>query len=70
MKPGDIIRVRESSREKDYFKAIAEQLQDHRPPPWLQLNPHDLSGQVLRLPVREEIDTRVQEHLIVEFYSR
>ncbi|HXF70383.1 MAG TPA: 30S ribosomal protein S4 [Thermoflexus sp.] len=70
VKPGDIIRVRESSREKEYFKALAERLEGHRPPPWLQLNPQDLSGQVLRLPVREEIDTRVQEHLIVEFYSR
>lgn len=70
VKPGDVIRVRDSSREKDYFKEIAERLEGHRPPPWLLLNPQDLSGQVLRLPVREEIDTRVQEHLIVEFYSR
>ncbi len=70
VKPGDIIRVRDSSREKEYFKNIVERLEDHRPPAWLQLNPQDLSGQVLRLPVREEIDTRVQEHLIVEFYSR
>ncbi len=70
VKPGDIIRVRDSSREKEYFKNIVERLEGHRPPAWLQLNPQDLSGQVLRLPVREEIDTRVQEHLIVEFYSR
>lgn len=70
VKPGDVIRVRDSSRGKDYFKEIAERLEGHRPPPWLLLNPQDLSGQVLRLPVREEIDTRVQEHLIVEFYSR
>lgn len=70
MKPGDVIRVRDSSREKEYFKSIAERLEDHRPPPWLQLTLEDLSGRVLRLPVREEIDTRVQEHLIVEFYSR
>lgn len=70
VKPGDVIRVRDSSREKDYFKEIADHLEGQRPPPWLLLNPQDLSGQVLRLPVREEIDTRVQEHLIVEFYSR
>ncbi|MCS6964954.1 30S ribosomal protein S4 [Thermoflexus sp.] len=70
VKPGDVIRVRDSSREKEYFKNIVERLEGHRPPPWLQLTPQDLSGQVLRLPVREEIDTRVQEHLIVEFYSR
>lgn len=70
VKPGDVIRVRESSREKDYFKNILERVENYRPPAWLQLNPQDLSGQVLRLPVREEIDTRVQEHLIVEFYSR
>ncbi|MCS7251438.1 MAG: 30S ribosomal protein S4 [Anaerolineae bacterium] len=70
VKPGDVIRVRDSSREKEYFKSIAERLEDHRPPPWLQLTLEDLSGRVLRLPVREEIDTRVQEHLIVEFYSR
>lgn len=70
VKPGDVIRVRDASRDNGYFKNIAERLESHRPPPWLQLNPQEMSGQVLRLPVREEIDTRVQEHLIVEFYSR
>jgi small subunit ribosomal protein S4 len=39
-------------------------------PKWLSLDPDGLSGRVLAVPTREEIDTSVNEQLVVEFYSR
>ncbi len=39
-------------------------------PPWLESVPTELKGTVVRLPEREEIDVPVQEHLIVELYSK
>ncbi|NPV54040.1 MAG: 30S ribosomal protein S4 [Firmicutes bacterium] len=69
--PGDVISVREGSRELPKFKALAESLADRAtPPPWLELNAGELSGRVLNLPTRDQIDVPVQEHMIVELYSR
>ena len=39
-------------------------------PPWLEREKNTLKGTVTRLPVREEIDTPIEEHLIVELYSK
>ena len=67
---GDEIAVRDKSKESPKFKAIAEALQHRTPPPWLELDKDNLRGRVLRFPNREEIDVPVEEHLIVELYSR
>lgn len=68
--PGDVIEVRERSRQLDRFKARAQALGDHRPPAWLELDAANWRGTVLRLPVREEIDAPVNERFIVELYSK
>ncbi|MBE3519854.1 MAG: 30S ribosomal protein S4 [Firmicutes bacterium] len=68
--PGDVIEVREKSRNLAKFKARAEALADYRPPAWLQLDESKFKGTVLRLPTREEIDAPVNERLIVELYSK
>ncbi|HZW61757.1 MAG TPA: 30S ribosomal protein S4 [Candidatus Babeliales bacterium] len=39
-------------------------------PEWLELNKQDRKGRVLRYPVRSDIQTPIEEHLIVEFYSK
>lgn len=70
VKENDEIAVKASSRGSAFFKDISETLGDQRPPEWLALNAADLSGQVLRLPEREDIDIPVEEHHIVEMYSR
>lgn len=70
IKAGDSIQVREGSKESPLIKAVAETLGTKTVPAWLELAAQDMSGKVLRYPTREEIDTPIQEHLIVELYSR
>lgn len=70
-KAGDVIAVRESSKNAENFKAIVEATENGRPvPTWLESNLSDRSGKVVALPSRDEIDLNVQEHLIVELYSK
>ncbi|KKM12646.1 30S ribosomal protein S4 [Clostridiales bacterium PH28_bin88] len=70
VRPGDEITVRESSKDSPKIKEMAETLVHKTPPAWLELNPEALKGRVLALPSRDQIDVPVQEHLIVEMYSR
>ncbi|CAB1129921.1 ribosomal protein S4 (BS4) [Candidatus Hydrogenisulfobacillus filiaventi] len=69
VKPGDVVAVRERSRNKPFFKQFAPNA-SRMVPAWLESHPEELRGTVLRLPTREEIDAPVQEQLIVELYSR
>ncbi|MDQ3328821.1 MAG: 30S ribosomal protein S4, partial [Chloroflexota bacterium] len=52
------------------FKTVAEKLARHDTPPWLTLDAANMTGRVVRLPLREEVDMQINEPLIVEFYSR
>lgn len=70
VKPGDVIQVAETSKESPLIKEIAENASHKTAPAWLEVSAQDMSGKVLRYPTREEIDTPIQEHLIVELYSR
>jgi small subunit ribosomal protein S4 len=70
VRPGDTLSVRKESRRKPYFKAAEQLLDDGRVPRWLSLDVAGLSGQVLQLPAREDIDASLKEQLIVEYYSR
>lgn len=67
---GDVISVAENSQRNGYFQAIAEVLEHRGVPEWLSLNAAALSGTVMTLPTRNQIDTPVNEQLIVEYYSR
>lgn len=67
---GDLISVAESSRTAPPFVAAAERSGGKRLPAWLQTEADPLSGRVVALPTRADIDTPVQEELVVEFYSR
>jgi small subunit ribosomal protein S4 len=69
VKPGDVIEVRESSRSKGYFAEVREQT-GRGIPAWLEVDPANLKGTVLRLPNRDEIDVPAQDQLVVELYSR
>ena len=68
--PGDQISVRENSSKKTLFKDLAEVADKRVCPLWLDRNTKAISGRVLGLPERSEIDGNVTEQLIVEFYSR
>ncbi len=67
---GDLVRVRESSKENGYFRGLGEVLEHRSVPDWLSLNPEEMSGTVVALPTREQIDAPLTEQLIVAYYSR
>ena len=70
VKPGDVITVREIKKDNKTIKENVE-LNSARPvPEWLERDFEKLSGKVVRLATREEIDLPVEEHLIVELYSK
>lgn len=66
---GDVIEVKESSRSSNRFKAIAEN-NTVVAPKWLEKASDNLGGKVIAEPEREDIDFPVEEHLIVELYSK
>ena len=70
VKPGDVIAVRESSRDSEKIKALVEGLGTHIVPKWLALDTTALSVKVLNVPARDDIDFPFNEQLIVEFYSK
>ena len=71
VKAGDVIEVAESSRSSEIFKRLVGQ---DAPmfllPAWMEREKNTLKGTVTRLPAREDIDVPVEEHLIVELYSK
>jgi small subunit ribosomal protein S4 len=66
----DVLTVSPTSRSLTYFTGMSEELQRKSVPSWISLDPAALSGRVLRLPERTEIDSTINEQLIVEHYSR
>jgi small subunit ribosomal protein S4 len=70
VKPGDVITIRERSRAMDHFKSAIEQISRKTVPAWLTADTTNFAGRVLALPQRTDIDSQLQEQLIVEFYSR
>ncbi len=69
VKPGDVVEVREVSRQKPRFKALLES-PVRTIPAWLDVQRDEFKGSMVRMPNRDEIDTPVQEQLIIEYYSR
>jgi small subunit ribosomal protein S4 len=67
---GDVVAVREGSRDLEYFKGLGDLADARTSPSWLDRNTKQLSGGVQRLPERAEIDGSLNEQLIVEYYSR
>lgn len=70
IKPGDEIMVAESSRKSSRFKDILDITGGKVVPKWLEVDQENLKGKVVSLPAREDIDLPIQEHLIVELYSK
>ena len=68
---GDVIEVKESSRSAVAFKRLtAEDAPLVTVPTWLERDKNALKGTVTRLPARDDIDMPIEEHLIVELYSK
>ncbi|MHB0989337.1 MAG: 30S ribosomal protein S4 [Bellilinea sp.] len=70
VQPNDVVEVRESSRAKPFFKELSDYAEKRACASWLDRDLKQLSGKLLRLPERAEIDGNLNEQLIVEYYSR
>ena len=70
VKPGMIITLKESSRSIERFKLNLEANAYHVIPKWLEFDAANMVGKVVAAPTREDIDLPVEEHLIVELYSK
>ena len=70
VKPGDVISVREIRKDNGTIKIAVEENSSRPVPAWLEKDQEKLSGKVLTLATREDVDLPVEEHLIVELYSR
>ncbi|HHW10575.1 MAG TPA: 30S ribosomal protein S4 [Firmicutes bacterium] len=67
---GDVVAIAEGSRQIPLIKESLEAAASRGVPEWLEVNFEQQTGRILAVPEREQIDTRIQEHLIVEHYSR
>ena len=70
VKAGDEISVREIKKDNPTIKANVEENKARPVPEWLEKNSETLSGKVVRLASREDVDIPIEEHLIVELYSK
>jgi small subunit ribosomal protein S4 len=70
LKAGDVISIAEGSKSSDLFAQLVETAKARRHPDWLEFSETDNTAKVVALPSREQIDTPVDEQLIVEYYSR
>lgn len=71
VKPGQVVAVKEKSRSSAVFARLTgEDAPLITTPAWLELDKANFAGTVTRVPTREDVDFPVEEHLIVEFYSK
>jgi len=70
VKEGDVIKWREASKKTEYYKRIAEEIEEKMIPNWLSLDKESMTGRVLSLPVKDDIEAVFNEKAIVEYYSR
>ncbi len=69
-KPGDELVVREGSKANEFFQVMQPQLARKQIAGWMELNTGTMTGRVMRVPLRDELDLNLNESLIVEYYSR
>ena len=70
VKPGEVISVKEQTANSEHMKAVVEKNSSRVVPKWLDMDRNTLQGTVVTLASRDDIDYPVEEHLIVELYSK
>ena len=70
VKVGDVITIKENKKDNSTIKANLEENSGRPIPKWLEMDAKNASGKVVRLASREDIDLPIEEHLIVELYSK
>lgn len=67
---GDVISLKETSRDTVKVKGLIEALDGKNIPKWIDLNKTEVSATISELPVRDDVDLQIAEHLIVELYTK
>ena len=70
VRPGDVVAIHETKSQTDAVKDIRAKIHTRGLPDWLEMDNANLVGKVISAPTRDQINTDVEEQLIVEFYSR
>lgn len=70
LKAGDVVAVADKSRQNEKLEAVIEANSAHPVPTWMSFDPEKMTVVINQLPNREDIDLDVEEHLIVELYSK
>ena len=70
VKAGDVITIKENKKDNGAIKVNMEENAARPVPAWLEMDAKNLSGKVVRLASREDVDLPIEEHLIVELYSK
>ena len=70
VKPGMVITLKESSRSLDKIKGNVEANAFRQPPKWMEYDAANMIAKVVAVPARDDIDLPIEEHLIVELYSK
>lgn len=68
VKPGDVISWRD--KETEYYKLLCKDFPDRPLPSWLSLDKEKMIGKVLSLPKKEELEFKIDEKAIVEYYAK
>ncbi|MST69465.1 30S ribosomal protein S4 [Clostridiales Family XIII bacterium RF-744-FAT-WT-3] len=68
LKPGDVVTVKEKSQSSPKFKELKDMVITS--PKWIEINMDKFEGKIVAAPAREDVDLPIEEHYIVEFYSR
>ena len=61
---------KETKKDNKYFTELKASPKNNNMPKWVEFDPETLTGKVLALPTREDIDQQIAEHMIVELYSK
>ncbi|MCL2638946.1 MAG: 30S ribosomal protein S4 [Oscillospiraceae bacterium] len=70
VKASDVVALKEKSRKSPKFEQIADANHGRTFPAWLDVNKETKSATIVRLPQRDELDFEIQEHLVIELYSK
>jgi small subunit ribosomal protein S4 len=70
VKPGDVIKWREASSRTEYYKRVAGEIESKIIPSWVSLDKESMTGRVLNLPGKDDIEVRFDVKAVVEYYSR
>ncbi len=67
---GDVIAVKENKKDNKYFSQLKTLAKSGTMPKWVEFDPETLTGKVIALPQRDDIDAQIAEQMIVELYSK